>query len=69
MATQYRNTLITGGAGCVGSNLAVWLKQRYPDMRIIAMDNLERRGSALVAASKCAWSMVAHLHQSGLLTG
>lgn len=47
MPTQYRNVLITGGAGFVGSNLAVWLKQRYPDMRIIALDNLKRRGSEL----------------------
>jgi CDP-paratose 2-epimerase len=37
--------LITGGAGFVGSNLAVWFKERYPDLRVIAADNLKRRGS------------------------
>jgi len=39
--------LITGGAGFVGSNLAVLTKTRFPNTRIIAMDNLKRRGSEL----------------------
>ncbi len=39
--------LITGGAGFVGSNLAVSFKTRYPRLRVIAMDNLKRRGSEL----------------------
>jgi CDP-paratose 2-epimerase len=39
--------LITGGAGFVGSNLSIGLKHRYPDYRIIALDNLRRRGSEL----------------------
>jgi CDP-paratose 2-epimerase len=39
--------LITGGAGFVGSNLAVSLAQRHPDWEILAFDNLYRRGSAL----------------------
>lgn len=39
--------LITGGCGFVGSNLAIKLKSKYPECRIIAMDNLKRRGSEL----------------------
>jgi len=39
--------LITGGAGFVGSSLALTLKSKYPDYRITAFDNLRRRGSEL----------------------
>lgn len=39
--------LITGGAGFVGSNLAVSLAGRHPDWEIVALDNLYRRGSEL----------------------
>lgn len=39
--------LVTGGAGFVGSNLAIKLKERYPEMRVSALDNLKRRGSEL----------------------
>jgi CDP-paratose 2-epimerase len=39
--------LITGGAGFVGSNLAVSLASRHPDWEIVALDNLYRRGSEL----------------------
>jgi CDP-paratose 2-epimerase len=39
--------LITGGAGFVGSNLAILLKQKYPRYSIICLDNLKRRGSEL----------------------
>jgi len=39
--------LITGGAGFVGSNLAIEFKNNNPDIRIIALDNLRRRGSEL----------------------
>jgi CDP-paratose 2-epimerase len=39
--------LITGGAGFVGSNLAVSLASRHPDWEILALDNLYRKGSAL----------------------
>ncbi len=37
--------LITGGAGFVGSNLALWFRQRDPSSQVIAFDNLRRRGS------------------------
>jgi CDP-paratose 2-epimerase len=39
--------LITGGAGFVGSNLAVSLASRHPEWQIVALDNLYRRGSQL----------------------
>jgi len=39
--------LITGGAGFVGSNLAILLKEKYPSYEILCMDNLKRRGSEL----------------------
>jgi CDP-paratose 2-epimerase len=39
--------LITGGAGFVGSNLAILLKKKYQDYSVIALDNLRRRGSEL----------------------
>jgi CDP-paratose 2-epimerase len=39
--------LITGGAGFVGSHLALSFKREKPDSTIIALDNLKRRGSEL----------------------
>ena len=39
--------LITGGAGFIGSNLAVALAGRHDDWEIVAADNLFRRGSEL----------------------
>jgi CDP-paratose 2-epimerase len=39
--------LITGGAGFVGSNLALAAKANFPDAEIVCMDNLYRRGSEL----------------------
>lgn len=44
---QYKNVLITGGAGFVGSNLALKLKRDYPETNITVLDNLKRRGSEL----------------------
>lgn len=41
--------LITGGAGFVGSNLAVMFAQRE-DASVVAFDNLHRRGSELALA-------------------
>jgi CDP-paratose 2-epimerase len=39
--------LITGGAGFVGSNLAVSLARRHPEWEVVALDNLYRKGSEL----------------------
>ena len=39
--------LITGGAGFVGSSLALELKANYPTYHIICLDNLRRKGSEL----------------------
>jgi CDP-paratose 2-epimerase len=41
------NVLITGGAGFVGSNLAVSLATRHPDWNLTVLDSLYRRGSEL----------------------
>lgn len=43
----YNDVLITGGAGFVGSNLAIKLKEDYPSLNITVLDNLKRRGSEL----------------------
>ena len=45
--TSYRNILITGGCGFVGSNLALRMKTAYPSAAITAFDNFSRRGSEL----------------------
>jgi CDP-paratose 2-epimerase len=45
--SPYNTILITGGAGFVGSNLGLRLRGEYPDARIVALDNLKRRGSEL----------------------
>ncbi len=39
--------LITGGAGFVGSNVALRLKREHPSADVLALDNLKRRGSEL----------------------
>lgn len=44
---MYRRILITGGAGFVGSNYAIWLACRHDGVSITAVDNLKRRGSEL----------------------
>ncbi len=42
--------LITGGAGFVGSSLALLFKRDRPEATVIAFDNLRRRGSELTLA-------------------
>lgn len=44
---RYKKILVTGGAGFVGSNLCLKLKQHYPNIKVIALDNLSRHGSEL----------------------
>ncbi len=44
---EFQHILITGGAGFVGSNLAVQFSQLFPEVRVTALDNLKRRGSEL----------------------
>jgi CDP-paratose 2-epimerase len=39
--------MITGGAGFVGSHLALSFKRDMPDTTVVALDNLKRRGSEL----------------------
>jgi len=41
------NILVTGGAGFVGSNLCLALRDAFPTAIIVAMDNFYRRGSEL----------------------
>jgi len=44
---MYRHALVTGGAGFVGSHLALSLKRKDPNTQVTALDNLHRRGSEL----------------------
>jgi CDP-paratose 2-epimerase len=39
--------LVTGGAGFIGANVAIWLAERHPSWELVALDNLRRRGSEL----------------------
>jgi CDP-paratose 2-epimerase len=39
--------LITGGCGFVGSSIAIYMARTYPSYKIVAFDNLHRRGSEL----------------------
>lgn len=39
--------LVTGGAGFIGSHLALAFKRDYPETTVVALDNLKRRGSEL----------------------
>jgi len=41
------SVFISGGAGFVGSGLAQRYREKYPTRRIVAFDNLKRRGSEL----------------------
>ena len=44
---DHKHILITGGAGFVGSSIAVYLKHAYPSVNVTIFDNLLRRGSEL----------------------
>ncbi len=39
--------LVTGGSGFVGSCLAIALRRQMPDVSVVVLDNLKRRGSEL----------------------
>ncbi|MBF0153966.1 MAG: NAD-dependent epimerase/dehydratase family protein [Magnetococcales bacterium] len=45
-----KRILVTGGAGFVGSNLAVFFKRDQQDCEVVAFDNLRRRGSEITLA-------------------
>jgi CDP-paratose 2-epimerase len=45
--TASRRVLVTGGAGFIGSNVAVGLARRWPRWTLVALDNLRRRGSEM----------------------
>jgi CDP-paratose 2-epimerase len=47
MSSAPESILITGGAGFVGSSLALHLKTALAQTRVVCMDNLYRRGSEL----------------------
>ena len=42
-----KNILITGGAGFVGSNLAILFREARPELGVTVFDSLKRRGSEL----------------------
>lgn len=44
---KYKKILVTGGAGFVGSNFCIKLKNHYSSLDVIALDNLIRKGSEL----------------------
>jgi CDP-paratose 2-epimerase len=44
---EFKSLLITGGAGFVGSNLALLFRQARPELGVTVMDSLKRRGSEL----------------------
>src|SRR5262245_60810261 len=52
--------LITGGAGFIGSSLAIALKSRVPAASVVSMDNLYRRGSELNLARLNAYGVAFH---------
>ncbi|BBK36032.1 3-beta hydroxysteroid dehydrogenase [Allostella sp. ATCC 35155] len=61
MNRRHRTILVTGGAGFVGSHLATLLKRDREGAKVIAFDNLKRRGSEL-ALQRLARAGVAFVH-------
>lgn len=61
MGLDPRTLLIAGGAGFVGSNLAIRHKESHSGVRVIALDNLKRRGSEL-ALDRLASAGVEFVH-------
>jgi CDP-paratose 2-epimerase len=47
MNAAQRRVLVTGGAGFIGSSLAIGLAGRHSSWEVLALDNLRRRGSEL----------------------
>ncbi|MFC1827845.1 NAD-dependent epimerase/dehydratase family protein [Thermodesulfobacteriota bacterium] len=45
--SQFKKILITGGAGFVGSSLAVLFRKAFTNIQITSFDNLKRRGGEL----------------------
>lgn len=50
MTSKHRKLLVTGGAGFVGSNVALAFKRDCAACEVVALDNLKRRGSELALA-------------------
>ncbi len=48
MAHSLSRILVTGGAGFVGSTIALASQRRWPSAHVVALDNLKRRGSELI---------------------
>jgi CDP-paratose 2-epimerase len=48
MPSSHERVLVTGGAGFVGSSIALALKNKFPEKSVTALDNLKRRGSELI---------------------
>ena len=65
--------LLTGGAGFIGANLALHLREAYPTAAIVCMDSLHRRGSALNLPRLLAHDIAFHRgdvrHASGFPDG
>jgi len=51
---MHKHVLITGGAGFVGSNLCLAIRESLPAVKVTALDNLHRRGSELNLAGLLA---------------
>lgn len=44
---EIESILVTGGAGFVGSSLAIRFKQSFPGLAVTAFDNLYRRARVI----------------------